>query len=106
MTDVDPFVRGFSEAMDEIETISWDTAETLARTAAAEQRRTAPKRTGIAARSISTARGRDAEGPFIDFGPTRRGFHLTWAEYGKSDQPARPFIRPAIERAIATVWPR
>lgn len=102
----DPFVKGFTEAMREVEAITWATGEELARTATKQQRANAPKRTGISARSISVARGRDAAGPYIDFGPTRRGFVLTWTEYGKSDQPARPFIRPAIEAAIAQVWPR
>lgn len=51
--------------------------------------------------TIRFRRGRDARGFYVDVGPAKSAFHLTFAEWGTSRQPARPFLRPAIERAIA-----
>ncbi len=48
---------------------------------------------------IRFRRGRDRRGFYIDVGAS--GFELAFYEYGTSKQPARPFLRPAIERAIA-----
>ena len=107
MTDFDAadFLRGFSDAMENIEEITEETAENLARGIARIQRRTAPRRTGIGSRSVSVSQGQDAEGRYWEFGPSERGFPLAFEEYGTEHQPARPFIRPAIEAGIATEWP-
>lgn len=51
--------------------------------------------------TIRFRRGRDRRGFYIDVGPGKGGFHLAFYEYGTSRQPARPFLRPAIERAIS-----
>lgn len=51
--------------------------------------------------TIRFRRGRDQRGFYIDVGPSKSAFHLAFAEWGTSRQPARPFLRPAIERAIA-----
>lgn len=97
--------KSMSDALDEVGAIGWDQAQKLARTAARIQQDTAPVLTGRGKRSVSVWKARDARGPYIAFGPWG-GFHLRFYEYGTSRQPARPFIRPAIERAIAEVWPR
>lgn len=55
--------------------------------------------------SIDVKRGRDSKGVYVDVGPTRKGFWLAFYEFGTSKQPPRPFMRPAIERAIAG-WKR
>lgn len=52
-------------------------------------------------RTITLIRGRDREGFFADVGPSRKAFYLAFIEYGTSKLAARPFLRPAIERAIA-----
>lgn len=51
--------------------------------------------------TIRFRRGRDERGFYVDVGPAKSAFHLAFAEWGTSRQPARPFLRPAIERAIA-----
>lgn len=104
--NVDEWVKAFESVTADIEEISDAKAEQFARTAAQLQREAAPVRTGRSKRSIAVRKGRDREGRFWEFGPTAKGWHLRFFEYGTSRQPARPFIRPAIERAIATVWPR
>lgn len=55
--------------------------------------------------SIDVKQGRDRRGVYVDVGPTRKGFWLAFYEFGTSRQPPRPFMRPAIERAIAR-WKR
>lgn len=62
-------------------------------------RKTTRRRPGKA--TIRFRRGRDRRGFYIDVGPSKGGFHLAFYEYGTSRQPARPFLRPAIERAIS-----
>lgn len=51
--------------------------------------------------TIRFRRGRDAKGFYIDVGANRSAFYLAFYEFGTSKQPARPFLRPAIEKAIA-----
>lgn len=51
--------------------------------------------------TIRFRRGRDRRGFYIDVGPGRGAFYFAFREYGTSQQSARPFLRPAIERAIA-----
>lgn len=51
--------------------------------------------------TIRFTRGRDREGFYCDVGPSRAAFYLAFIEWGTSKLPARPFLRPAIESAIA-----
>lgn len=51
--------------------------------------------------TIRFRRGRDERGFYIDVGPSRGAFYLAFLEYGTSKIAARPFLRPAIEKAIA-----
>lgn len=51
--------------------------------------------------TIRFARGRDREGFYIDVGPNKGAFYLSFVEWGTSKMAARPFLRPAIEAAIA-----
>lgn len=51
--------------------------------------------------TIRFSRGRDREGFYCDVGPNRGAFYLAFIEWGTSKLPARPFIRPAIEAAVA-----
>lgn len=57
------------------------------------------KRTGRT--TIRFFRGRDERGFYIDVGPGKGAFYLAFYEFGTRFQRARPFLRPAIERAIA-----
>lgn len=51
--------------------------------------------------TIRYVRGRDREGFYIDVGPNRGAFYLAFIEYGTKFFAAVPFLRPALERAIA-----
>lgn len=46
-------------------------------------------------------RRRDERGFYVDVGASKGAFNLAFYEYGTSRQMARPFLRPAIERAIS-----
>ena len=98
------FLRGLGSALGEVEEIGKDTAREVASTATDRMRSTVPVDTGNTKRSINFRTRRDAEGEFVEFGP---GSPIArFIEYGTEHQPARPFIRPAIEQAIADEWPR
>jgi HK97 gp10 family phage protein len=73
-------------------------AQRAARQATPKGRQSTRRKPGK--RTIRFKRGRDRRGFYIDVGPT--AFELAFYEYGTSKQPARPFLRPAIERAIST----
>lgn len=51
--------------------------------------------------TIRFSRGRDRQGFYCDVGPNRKAFYLAFLEYGTSKLSARPFLRPAIEKAIS-----
>lgn len=51
--------------------------------------------------TIRFIRGRDDKGFYVDVGPAKTAFYLAFYEYGTKFQRARPFLRPAIEKAIA-----
>lgn len=74
-----------------------DATERAARQATPKGRTSTRRRPGKT--TIRFRRGRDRRGFYIDVGPT--AFELAFYEWGTSKQPARPFLRPAIERAIS-----
>ena len=51
--------------------------------------------------TIRFTRGRDREGFYCDVGPNKGAFYLAFIEWGTSKMAARPFLRPAIEAAVA-----
>lgn len=51
--------------------------------------------------TIRFSRGRDREGFYCDVGPNKGAFYLAFVEWGTSKLGARPFLRPAIEAAVA-----
>lgn len=51
--------------------------------------------------TIRYTRARDRGGFYSDVGPNRRAFYLAFIEYGTKHITARPFLRPAIEKAVA-----
>lgn len=74
-----------------------DPAERAARQTTPKGRTSVRRKPGKT--TIRFKRGRDRRGFYIDVGPT--AFELAFYEYGTSKQSARPFLRPAIERAVA-----
>lgn len=74
-----------------------DASERYARQQTDKGRESTRRKPGKA--GIRFKRGRDRRGFYIDVGPT--AFELAFYEWGTSKQPARPFLRPAIERAIS-----
>lgn len=52
-------------------------------------------------KTIRFNRGRDAEGFYCDVGANKSAFYLAFHEWGTSKMAARPWMRPAIEAAIA-----
>lgn len=61
-----------------------------------EQR--APKRTGRLGRSVDKQSGKDASGPYVDV--FAAAFYARFSEFGTSQRPARPFMRPALAEAV------
>lgn len=63
-----------------------------------EAERRAPKKTGKAAKTIR-ARITDSKPGEVTvvIGPDSKGWYLMFSEFGTSHQPARPFLRPALE---------
>lgn len=97
------------DALGEVETISKEAARDLAKTAVGYMRDTAPigpgdddRPPGTTRRSVRYRTNRDAEGEYVDFGPTSPIARFT--EYGTSQMQARPWVRPAIEKAISEVF--
>lgn len=64
-------------------------------------KRLAPERTGRLKRSIKSTPGHDAKGPYaeISVGP----FYASFREWGTVNDPAEPFMRPALETAKSGV---
>lgn len=51
--------------------------------------------------TIRSRRGRDRQGFYVDVGANKSAFYLAFHEWGTSKMTARPWMRPAIESAIA-----
>lgn len=58
----------------------------------------APRDSGEMAESIRAEHGQDQMGPYSDV--TVDPFYATFVEFGTSQMPARPFMRPAVASAI------
>lgn len=115
--DASAWLGGLDQAFGDLQLTSEEEVHGLARDIAQEMRDGAPvqaadERAQRMANSttvrktpgkntIRVVRGRDREGFFADVGPSRKAFYLAFVEYGTSKLAARPFLRPAIERAIA-----
>ena len=54
----------------------------------------APKKTGEGARSIHPEKGKNGD---VNVGWDRDHFYMLFSEVGTSRQPARPFLRPALD---------
>jgi len=64
-------------------------------------RSAAPKATGAGAESIRAEVRDDTDGPGADVSWDQDHFYLTFHELGTQHQPARPFLRPALDRPVS-----
>lgn len=60
-----------------------------------DAQRDAPKNTGEGAASIAYEIGHDSDGAYVRASWDRQHFYMFFQEVGTSEQPARPFLRPA-----------
>lgn len=120
IVNADQWLRAMNRGLDEVDIESEEQVVDLARTMSKLMRDGAPEmdeeerrrrqatesgresvRRKPGKTTIRFNRGRDRRGRYVDVGPSRGAFYFLFYEYGTSKQPARPFLRPAIEQAIA-----
>ncbi|MEV6798541.1 hypothetical protein AB0M91_09355 [Micromonospora rifamycinica] len=58
------------------------------------------RQTGRGAGSIQAWPGRDGTGPYTDVSWDQDHFYMSFAEWGTGDRPARPALRPALDRYV------
>lgn len=88
--------RGMSEGMRKAAPVMDETERAERRKGGSMSVRRTPGKS-----TIRFSRGRDREGFYCDVGPGKGAFYLAFIEWGTSKLKARPFLRPAIEAAIA-----
>lgn len=91
------FRKALTRAMRNLDGSADQVVQAVGEAVAARARERAARRTGRMADSIRSEPGRDAIGPYADVsvGP----FYSSYVEWGTSEDPARPFFRPALEEA-------
>lgn len=123
VTNASEWDRGLRQAFADLEVDCEDQLSDLAANITANMRQTAPEmepaerqyRQGLSSGKAVRKRPskvtyrydkhRKGRRFWIDAGPAKGAFYLAFAEWGTSNQPARPWLRPAIERAVAA-WRR
>lgn len=100
--NAEAWLSAVSDALDDVDGISKEKARELAKVAKEKMQDAVPRESGVTRDSIRYRTEKDAEGEYVEFGPL---FHVArYIEYGTEHQPPRPFIRPAIEQAVAEVF--
>lgn len=94
------FARDARRWLDRLEADAAKAAAATAESCAVDIRRHAPVESGELRDSVRS--GSDGLTSWATVGNKETSGEVGWNEYGTSHQPARPFVRPAVDRSEAT----
>ncbi|MBK9181412.1 MAG: hypothetical protein IPM45_18020 [Acidimicrobiales bacterium] len=103
--DDSDFRAGLDQATDDMKADAERSLRRLADDMASRMTATAPRLTGAGAATIAVTDASADSLVVLDIGPDASAFYLAFYEWGTSHQPPRPFLRPAVEQAVAAWQP-